>query len=116
MGRKQTPSENGPRSKPKPCTCKAYRWPHRAGGGLCRWPLPPESTHPTSPGTNRPSRLRRRRAALGIMRYYGLHPIRDAALLDRVLPLLRADWRLSLDEAIALADARDRRSVARYST
>jgi hypothetical protein len=26
-----------------PCTCRAYGWPHRPGGGLCRWPdLPTE--------------------------------------------------------------------------
>jgi hypothetical protein len=21
-----------------PCTCAAYAWPHRPGGGVCRWP------------------------------------------------------------------------------
>ncbi|MDT7807288.1 MAG: hypothetical protein QOJ70_1101 [Acidobacteriota bacterium] len=25
----------------EPCTCLAYAWPHRPGGGLCRWPDPP---------------------------------------------------------------------------
>jgi hypothetical protein len=25
-----------------PCKCRAYQWPHRPGGGLCRWPDPPE--------------------------------------------------------------------------
>ena len=24
------------------CRCDAYRWPHRPGGGLCRYPDPPE--------------------------------------------------------------------------
>jgi hypothetical protein len=24
-----------------PCDCPAYEWPHRPGGGLCRWPEPP---------------------------------------------------------------------------
>jgi len=24
------------------CRCDAYRWPHRPGGGLCRYPEPPE--------------------------------------------------------------------------
>lgn len=24
-----------------PCQCLAYQWPHRPGGGLCRWPEPP---------------------------------------------------------------------------
>jgi hypothetical protein len=23
------------------CRCRAYNWPHRAGGGLCRWPDEP---------------------------------------------------------------------------
>lgn len=23
------------------CDCPAYNWPHRPGGGLCRWPDPP---------------------------------------------------------------------------
>ena len=27
----------------RPCRCGAYAWPHRPGGGLCRWPLPPVS-------------------------------------------------------------------------
>jgi hypothetical protein len=26
----------------EPCRCPAYKWPHRPGGGLCRWPDPPE--------------------------------------------------------------------------
>lgn len=24
-----------------PCRCAAYNWPHRPGGGLCRWPDEP---------------------------------------------------------------------------
>ena len=24
------------------CCCDAYRWPHQPGGGLCRYPDPPE--------------------------------------------------------------------------
>ncbi len=37
----------------RPCGCAAYAWPHRPGGGLCRWPHPPlvESTIPA--GTRR---------------------------------------------------------------
>jgi hypothetical protein len=23
------------------CDCSAYQWPHRPGGGFCRWPLEP---------------------------------------------------------------------------
>lgn len=25
-----------------PCTCRAYKWPHRPGSGLCRWPDEPK--------------------------------------------------------------------------
>lgn len=25
----------------RPCRCAAYAWPHRPGGGLCRWPEEP---------------------------------------------------------------------------
>ena len=25
-----------------PCSCAAYGWPHRPGGGLCRWPELPQ--------------------------------------------------------------------------
>ena len=41
-----------------PCRCPAYAWPHRPGGGLCRWPLPPEFVSTTPAGTHSRSRLR----------------------------------------------------------
>ena len=28
-------------AKYPPCRCAAYAWPHRPGGGLCRWPEEP---------------------------------------------------------------------------
>lgn len=31
----------GMRTKAAACTCIAYAWPHRPGGGLCNWPDPP---------------------------------------------------------------------------
>lgn len=31
----------GMRSRAPACTCGAYAWPHRPGGGLCRWPHEP---------------------------------------------------------------------------
>jgi hypothetical protein len=34
-----------------PCTCAAYAWPHRPGGGLCRWPNAPAKTCPTPANT-----------------------------------------------------------------
>ena len=43
-----------------PCMCIAYAWPHRPGGGLCRWPDPPlyrsstpKSTHAWPRGSTR---------------------------------------------------------------
>jgi hypothetical protein len=44
---------HGGRSTGKPtCSCAAYNWPHRPGGGWCRWPdaplgrlTTPASTH-----------------------------------------------------------------------
>ncbi len=35
-----------------PCTCLAYAWPHRPGGGLCRWPDPPRYRRTTPAGTH----------------------------------------------------------------
>ena len=46
------------RTTPK-CTCPAYAWPHRPGGGLCNWPDPPDETSPIPEGTpteNKPER------------------------------------------------------------
>ncbi|MCY2994603.1 MAG: hypothetical protein NTY19_43080 [Planctomycetota bacterium] len=44
-GRHRRGKYGGPRKSTKthrtPCSCAAYAWPHRPGGGLCRWPLPP---------------------------------------------------------------------------
>lgn len=39
---------------PKVCRCQAYKWPHRPGGGLCLWPLPPIFTSSTPEGTKSP--------------------------------------------------------------
>jgi hypothetical protein len=39
-----------------PCTCPAYQWPHRPGGGLCRWPDPPHYRSPIPTGTHSPDR------------------------------------------------------------
>jgi hypothetical protein len=33
------------------CTCPAYNWPHRPGGGLCQWPDAPEYRLTTPAGT-----------------------------------------------------------------
>ncbi len=48
-----------------PCTCVAYNWPHRPGGGLCRWPEEPWSQWTTPAGQHATFRLAERR------RWYG---------------------------------------------
>src|SRR5262249_54584736 len=40
------------RHRHKVCRCRAYNFPHRAGGGLCRWPEC--STSITFPATTKP--------------------------------------------------------------
>ena len=79
------------KTKRPTCTCPAYEWPHRPGGGLCRFPDPPLGRCATPAGTNRPTGLRRRGARRWLMRYYKLHPIRDRALIDQLLPTLYAN-------------------------
>lgn len=39
------------RTIPK-CTCEAYNFPHRPGGGLCRWPEAPKFRLTTPEGTS----------------------------------------------------------------
>jgi hypothetical protein len=41
------------------CTCIAYPFPHRPGGGLCKWPDLPERYLNMAPGTHSWPRLRR---------------------------------------------------------
>lgn len=43
------------------CDCAAYEWPHRPGGGFCRWPDPPLEICDTPAGTRPWGRLWRRR-------------------------------------------------------
>src|SRR5689334_19235451 len=38
------------------CTCFAYAWPHRPGGGLCNWPDAPKYHSTISAGTHSPMR------------------------------------------------------------
>jgi hypothetical protein len=47
------PRRPGPtmRTKNPPCTCQAYAWPHRPGGGLCQWPDVPEYRYSVPAGT-----------------------------------------------------------------
>jgi len=103
------------------CRCEAYKFPHRPGGGLCRYPDPPavrwQDAHrakvaaevakfkalwgePTAeqlaelityvmkqrrPYRNRYAGIRRQ-----IARANGLHPIRDRAVIEALMPLVVA--------------------------
>jgi hypothetical protein len=48
-----------------PCMCAAYNWPHRPGGGLCRWPEEPTCYRNTPAGTHAWPRLRPERYIRG---------------------------------------------------
>lgn len=61
-------------AKPKPCKCVAYAWPHRPGGGLCRWPDPPVYRRTTPPSTHKPGRLRPPR----FLTRMGIHTVKQA--------------------------------------
>lgn len=43
--------EPPPRKSGPTCSCIAYAWPHRPGGGLCNWPDEPEYHLMTPAGT-----------------------------------------------------------------
>jgi len=48
-----------------PCTCVAYNWPHRPGGGVCRWPEEPVYRWITPAGQHATFRLAERRKWYG---------------------------------------------------
>jgi hypothetical protein len=76
--------------KRRKCGCEAYPWPHRPGGGFCRWPDPPLQKYVRKP------RKRHRERYVGLLRQIarnnGLHPIRDRATIEAIMPkvLLKA--------------------------
>lgn len=41
------------RARYRPCTCPAYAWPHKPGGGGCDWPRTPKYILLTPAGTRR---------------------------------------------------------------
>jgi hypothetical protein len=55
-----------------PCTCAAYAWPHRPGGGLCRWPEPPRYRRTTAAGTHGPDRNVRRKFGVAVLHLLGV--------------------------------------------
>ena len=71
------------------CRCEAYPWPHRPGGGLCRWPDPPVERWQPNPG-GRPYRKRYAGIARQVARANGLHPIRDRAAIEALMPSVLA--------------------------
>jgi hypothetical protein len=74
------------RGKKRPkCRCQAYPWPHRPGGGLCRFPEPPlERWQPK--GGSRPYHKRYAGIRRQIARANGLHPIRDRDKIAERMP------------------------------
>ena len=67
------------------CVCKAYPWPHRPAGGLCKHPDPPTECWERKPAS-RPYRDRYAGLRRQIARANGLHPIRDRAAIDALIP------------------------------
>jgi hypothetical protein len=67
------------------CRCEAYPWPHRPGGGLCRYPDPPLERYQRKAG-GRPFGKRYAGLRRQIARNNGLHPIRDRAKIDALMP------------------------------
>jgi hypothetical protein len=67
------------------CRCEAYPWPHRPGGGFCRHPDPPIERWQRKP-SGRPYRKRYAGIRRQIARNNGLHPIRDRAAIDALMP------------------------------
>jgi hypothetical protein len=69
------------------CRCEAYPWPHRPGGGLCCWPDPPQRRWQPKPDANyRPYWKRYAGIIRQIARANGMHPIKDRAMIDALMP------------------------------
>jgi hypothetical protein len=133
------------------CRCEAYKFPHRPGGGLCRYPEPPEVRwqdaqaaevakrvakfrerwgEPTPEQmqdlvklTTKPYRPYRGRYA-GILRQIArnnaLHPIRDRALIQWLMPRVLAQAKQIKREAprakyrnTEIVEATEQRTVVR---
>jgi len=82
----QVRAEHKARDQRRPrCKCKAYPWPHRPAGGLCRHPEPPLEKWQPKPG-GRPYRKRYAGILRQIARANGLHPIRDRQAIEALMP------------------------------
>jgi len=52
---------NSGKTRYAPCTCAAYCWPHRPGGGVCEWPNLSPRWRCTTPAGERAYGIRIRR-------------------------------------------------------
>jgi hypothetical protein len=87
----------GTQAKPRvPCTCGWYPFPHRRGGGACRWPEPaPENSRfrqGHAPNLLRTGKHGARRIRRRILDAYGWHRIKDRKLIERWLPKLHVAY------------------------
>jgi len=102
----QNPNPPGPHkghypTRCEPCRCEAYAWPHRPGGGLCRWPDPPQQRCTTTAGTRdwpRP-RSKKHRALVRSLKQADMMIKRAEALSRRA----SVEPQLSPSEAVAEA-------------
>lgn len=86
----QERAEHKARDKRRPkCRCEAYPWPHRPGGGLCRYPDPPLERRQPKP-SGRPYRKRYAGLRRQVARANGMHPIKDRAAIDVTMPRVLA--------------------------
>jgi hypothetical protein len=53
------------------CKCSAYKFPHRLGNGLCRFPDEPLAQHPAKGRSRSPERARSFRRAVAYIHAYG---------------------------------------------
>ena len=61
----------GKSTRAKACTCGAYSFPHRPGGGLCQWPDVPQVKSPIPAGTRSSMRGYKSKFRL-LIRKYGM--------------------------------------------
>jgi hypothetical protein len=74
-----------------PCTCAAYKWPHRPGGGLCRWPDPPYYRSSIPAGTHRSGRSNSELTRLANFVFGGI-PIGGHGLSDEERRRIQSGW------------------------
>jgi hypothetical protein len=72
------------------CTCRAYPFPHRRGGGLCKGGAEPDQVWQGKGGKNPHTWQRACLSSIRsrLLRHYELHPIHDRKLIRRFLPKL----------------------------